>query len=992
MYTLCIEIHSLKQLRRLQPDLVEDVRRRLVAAVEMQGGGFALSSGDLLVFRFERAQPSDHQGVVEALLQSTSILESRSQELSGWLIYLDYLDAPEQEVAGLIRSVLYSVYEDDRVFIGATSEPLLGPYLELEKTPETPNLFRVLGSDEEHGADAGRIRDLALSGGRTETVIEELDPNEIADGVILVHAEDRAARRLSTVEAVRALFGSAKGVDVLECNPDERSPLGPLVNGPSDLDLHETRFWLTSAERHVWDQKLPVLQRARSGAAGCLPDAEEDDLLSVLELLITAYRRRTIDALVPPILLCHDVHSWTDSSVEALSRIAGRLLSDAGTNEAGLIVVATSRSAVIPPSLGTLIRRRIRLPRSGVALLRSVLEPTAAEATGVNWDRLIRVTGGRAIPVHHYLTESRHWDSITDGEIAEISDTELAWRVADAQDTDVKEALLAVHYAHQLLCPERLTDSLVAIGLERVRVPAIIDLLRTLGLIEQNTRIVPIYPDLLPRLETSLGAAATSVYGNLADYLVDLLQERQIDPDENLLQFVTGHESGAHVPWVYHRLVSLLLDCRDLPNAQRLLYDNVPTGGFAAQTRACMQSVLTADRLRLAAMQGNVQAADRVWSAAERAGNPGCDFVAADLALQRARITFQSGPTADTLAHLKRSIMLYQDLNDNAGLARANLDFGLLLLAQENIVSAREYFLLASKAASQGSDRFEQIRAMLLTMVCTYVDGNLSRALEFSAELGREAGVSGMREVELFTELVNGRVEFELGRYDDAANTFASGRSLSRVYAMQAPGRVFERWIARSLIYDDRSRRGIEILADMRPTRESLYFLAEGWLRRGEHKHALEALGKALTTPVEKHCAVESISWSSGFAGLEDRAVGRVSGPNVLDHQIMALRGYLLAESGRAAEGVQEMYRLTRELRISDVDPYNRLYFYLYSLILPESGELNVEDGTTVLGKAVRYIQERTSRMDEYAHKTDFLKRNYWNARLMSHAQNHNLV
>ena len=182
------------------------------------------------------------------------------------------------------------------------------------------------------------------------------------------------------------------------------------------------------------------------------------------------------------------------------------------------------------------------------------------------------------------------------------------------------------------------------------------------------------------------------------------------------------------------------------------------------------------------------------------------------------------------------------------------------------------------------------------------------------------------------------------------------------------------------------------ILSSMSANRETLFFLAEGWLRRGENGYALDALDQALEVSRDRPTAIECIAWHSGFAPLEDRAIGASDGLCVLDHQIMSLRGYVLAESGRQAEGVQEMYRLTREQPVSDVDPFNRIYFYLYSLILPESGESSVEDGTTVLGKAVRYIQDRTSRMDEYTHKTDFLRRNYWNARLMSHAQSHNLV
>ena len=201
-----------------------------------------------------------------------------------------------------------------------------------------------------------------------------------------------------------------------------------------------------------------------------------------------------------------------------------------------------------------------------------------------------------------------------------------------------------------------------------------------------------------------------------------------------------------------------------------------------------------------------------------------------------------------------------------------------------------------------------------------------------------------------------------------------------------------QRWLARSLVYDGRVRRGLAVLRDQSGDPESCFFLAEALLRTGDHAEAIAALDRGLNATAPPRPSVEGIAWSSGFASLEDRAVGVSAGTRVLLHQMMALRGFILAESGRTADGVEEMHRLTRELRISEIDPYNRVYFYLYSLILPESGELNVEDGTTVLGKAVRYIQQRTSRMDDYAHKTDFLRRNYWNARLMSHAQTHNLV
>jgi len=437
----------------------------------------------------------------------------------------------------------------------------------------------------------------------------------------------------------------------------------------------------------------------------------------------------------------------------------------------------------------------------------------------------------------------------------------------------------------------------------------------------------------------------------------------------------------------------MAVDERQLTQAHRLLYDAVPTNGFSYSTRLRMQAVLYINRLRLALLQANLHEGERVRAAAERIEfTESCDFVAADLTLERSRLSARVASGRETLTLIKRAIMVYQDRDDQAGLARGNLDFGLVLLAQEDVLEAREYFQLASKMAASSGDLFEQIRADVLQMTSTFIHGNFSRVLNQAATLSERTSKAGMREIQLFSEFANARSHFELGRYEDAAASFERGCSRARFYGWKVPGDLFRRWLARALVYDSRTRRGISMLSDEPESRESCFFLGEAWLRFGDHGKALEAFDRATELPADPRSSVEAIAWNTGYAGFEDRAIGVFDGARVIDHQLLALRGYVLAESGRLEEGVQEMHRLTRELKVSEIDPFNRLYYYLYSLILPESGDLNIDDRSTVLGRAVRHIQERTSRLDKYSHKTDFLRRNYWNNRLMSHAQSSNLV
>lgn len=995
MYTLAVEIHGIRQLQRLTPDLVGELRRQVIATVEVQGGTFALTANALLVFRFERARPNDHVGVVESLTQVTALLKGRESELMGWSLYLDYLQLPEEALGNALRDAMRWLPKDDEVWLGESAETLLGHFVTLEPQEGMVPVFRLIGEANDSAALSANVEQIALSPSVVDQMLTSFDPNELDGGAVVFHGDDPTNIRVNLDNALSTLFGDAATVGWLVFDPLlEVGPLSPLTTCLSDLALHETPFWLTATERESWARRTSVVDMARSGHTQMVvPEALVADFLMSLELLIVAYVRRATESLAPPVLVCHDPERWSARSLDAVTGIASRLL--AGDSAARPLLIVTSRSVSVPASLDSLVRDRIRIPRIALTSLTEKISGLLGdrEWRSVNWERLARLSKGRCDSVVHYAVNASHWDHLTDAELAEVDAADLAWRVVQDLDRDSQEVLLTVCYASGVLDEDDLTGILEELGVDRIRIPVVLTSLHSLGLVTRPPNVVPLFPELTERIEEHLGEAAETLYSVFSKGCVNRVTGGSLRATEPLLRVLRRFRSGEEFPRLYHLLLKQLLDRRDFPAAHRLLYDDVPTSGFHREARRCMQTVLYTDRLRLALLQGNSQEAERVRATSERVeADEGCGFVVGDLTLQRARLSFLAGPSKETLALIKRAIMLYQDLDDNAGLARANLDFGMLLLAREDVLGAREYFLMASKMAGQCSDVFEQIRAQILTLTCTFVHGNFSRVLVQAEQLATDSSAAGMRNVDLFSQFVRGRIAFELGRYEEAESIFSGGRSSARFYGFKLPGELFHRWASRSLIYDGRARRGVEILADGPACSESEFFLAEGWLRLADHGKALDALDRARDLGAARPGVAEAVPWSTGFAALEDRAIGVGDDTGVLNRQILALRAYLLAESGREAEGVDEMYRATREMRISEVDPFNRIYFYLYSTILPESGELNLEDRGTVLGKAVRYIQERTSRIDEYAHKTDFMRQNFWNAKLMSYAQIHNLV
>ncbi len=980
MYTIAVELHGLRQLLRISPDLVRSVRRSLIAAIEVHGGSFLGEDADLWLFRFERARPEDRTGVQDALRQAVTIAKSKETELSGWTIFLDYVEI-DLDIGRWIRDAMIKVSTENRAWVGPAAATLLEHFLSLTYEASV-GLHEVVGDTATSDFGPESAQALAAYEPAADLILDSITTEEASSSFVLVEDPDEVASRANTIGALDRLQGSAS-VSWLEAEPFGSS-LSPLCTLFSRIQVHETPFWLRPHEKESWEERVGLVNALMSRDFGSIfPDAFQTDILLALETYLTGYTRRAADATVIPVIVCERIDLWDEAAVDGLLHVVSRLPeSEGGTS---LVALATSAPTGADSRLRRIATQVIELPH------RSIVEYGAASGAHVSWDRVSRITEGNPTAVSHYLAAAVHWDTRPESALDDVSPDDLAWQASLTFDSEVQELLLAINYASRFVNVDEFATMAQGLGTDAVRVPAVIDVLVSAGLLSKGDYLRPLHPELRDRFEVHLGDRAREIKLRVADHVVRAASNGSISHSGAIIDLVVSAGLDDDLPRQYHDLVTERLSRRDLAGGHRVLYDAVPPRGFQPTTRACMQTVVHASRLRLALLEENAQAAERIHLKSEREESE-CDFAEADLALQRSRFAATRGPVNETVALIKRSIVLYQQLDDQAGLARANLDFGLVKLANEDVLGAGEYFLLASKAAASSGDLFEQLRARHLTIVNSFVFGNLSRAMASSDELSDAAGDAGMRELQLFCDLTRGRALFELGRYEEAVDAFSRGRGWTRLYGFDAAERVMDRWIARSLIYDGRYRRGLTILRDQDETSESAFFLAEAHLRNGNHADSLQMLERGLGLDSDPAVPVERIGWYSGFSALEDRAIGLSRGVRVLRHQMLALRGYVLAESGRVADGVEEMHRLTRELRTSEIDPYNRIYFYLYSLILPESGEMNLEDGSTVLGKAVRYIQQRTSRMDEYAHKTDYLRRNYWNTRLMAHAQTHNLA
>lgn len=136
----------------------------------------------------------------------------------------------------------------------------------------------------------------------------------------------------------------------------------------------------------------------------------------------------------------------------------------------------------------------------------------------------------------------------------------------------------------------------------------------------------------------------------------------------------------------------------------------------------------------------------------------------------------------------------------------------------------------------------------------------------------------------------------------------------------------------------------------------------------------------------------ERISWENGFASVEERCVVLRKDRGILWRLLRGFRSYLTALAGKEEQARRELYRIIREERVSDLDPYLPLYAYWYAESLPEEGGGATDHKLTVLNRGMKHLQQRTSRIESSRDRYELMTANHWNALLLEAARARHLV
>jgi hypothetical protein len=1020
MLFLLIKINNYKQMQLVNQELLRDIRNYLhniadrseIPIVHEREGHFLLALGE--------RQETEAVMVVEFAVRLVRYLKENREELFGFNAL--FLEAPETDVASLRtrgKQLLLRLEEEGiwlpeelkGYFSGAAELTQAGMFYSLkpQSAPE-PKSIPAYHLFWEQASILDKVAEAI------EAQHESGEPGTL----IAVYGSSHSERRLLVNGLTNRLRTASPAAVIPRLSTlfKRRSPLHPFLNSVDSFFLLQVPRYLQGHELAVWKEVgflLDYLKAAAKDLHLC-PDHINEDFYLAYQLYLGACFRRMEENFLPALLICENMDSYHPRTLSFLKR----LVRDFSIQGSFIPVLTLADKERLKEFSFLRVRRFILHPLNS----RKIASLSASLLPGLHLPErdcrfLRRFTKGKLIPLIHVLKTLQEAGSIREEESRyslagheELKDLlpddadEVSWSVIKALPKEQLRVLQIVYLQAGILNVRHLTAFLHSLDLSEETAGTCLDRLAEAGLITDGEFILPQFPGFKAELALLLGESGLEEA--LVVFLLGLWREGRY-PHLVLLFFLLLRLNKAAYAEATLEVLKRLLEqklseldfsgLRLILNQQqmKLAFTDEPEAGESLNLNQEqfqeLKMILTSARMRALLLAGNMPEAETL-SPETLALTGGYEESVAKsrLFLQVARYYAMKGEMSIALDWVKRSLMMSQNLGHPQGELEATVHLGEVMLAEGKPEEALEYlsFYEHSPQATPGATA---LHALCLSAVSLYISGNLSRA-QSTAERGNELAAALMcREWELAMLFLRGRIKQDLGEFEEAILLLGQGVEQAEIYTLQAAREIFIGWLGRTHAYRGDIETAFSLLKSGEENRERCYFLAETCFLASDYTGGLAQCGRALSLPREEVLFPgERPVWSDGFATLEGRCFSLFAEDALLVRLIKAFQAYLLGLTGNAKQGIAQLYSLTRGEKLPAVDPYLSLYHYYYASTLPEVGRGQVDDGLTVLNKALKLLQQRASSIENSSLRWRYLHKNLWNARLFEDCRQRNLL
>ncbi len=538
---------------------------------------------------------------------------------------------------------------------------------------------------------------------------------------------------------------------------------------------------------------------------------------------------------------------------------------------------------------------------------------------------------------------------------------------------ETKLYLYALAVAENELSSPEFSEFAAGLGLRPEGERLVRNLLAKAGLVDPIDTRTPVEPVDTAALATSIGPEAVELIDRLfAAYLIGLYRAGRIRPSLGFLRRVGERAEEER----------LLYDC---------LFEEVlrPDRPGRVDSSFLSPSSASAFRFWSALMARDRPASEAAAAAAEeRITGPRSQAVRA---LVRAELAYSAGD-AERASRGAREALLALGKGAPPKLeARSQRMMGLAALAMDKHTEAVDYLTNAQELSETAGDEYERMMAAFAKANVEFLSGALVRSMKAATCAEESASRLFRIDVGAAVEALRGRIDLELGAYDEAARRFAALGALAREYAIPGAENRAALWRGRALAYAREYDEAVAILEAGTDDPEALIFRGELEILRGRPRDARAWLQEPAEPVLRPFGPPDSFDWSSLFSEMEGRCMGFDSADASLSEFRTALSLFARGLDERDPACAVELYELTRAERASKINPaigtYN-FFCYLLEERLPEPPV----DKQTVLSRAFKTLQQRAGRLEDRAQRALYMEKNAWNKRLLEAARTHKFI
>jgi tetratricopeptide (TPR) repeat protein len=1016
MFFLGLEISHYKQLSICNPALIKSLEEKMEIVVRQNNAGLARKKPGFFLFSMGEEAETDPKDVLDAAFQLAAAVGEFRDELYGYnLLLSSQADERPVNVEARMTAAFLELLEGEGLWVHSRDADLFkkhahfqaaDPYLRIVESKKAEPTYNVISY-------VPQIRKRIIQR-LAQLFLKWFAKASHNPALVLVSGPPDSAREEIVAAALLSVLGKERAVFVPSVGKWNAalSPVSPLVESVKaarEVFLKRLPHYLEPHERRIWKSYESFLLLLLEGKP-VSGDRSEEDFFIVYHLYLTASFRLMRELNLPGIVVFLKPERLAPRLQERLRTI----FDDLGRRFRIALVLVSSRRRVSEAFRG-FSQVRVAIKPFGLRDTRrcfSALYPGVAVPRKA-LEAILRLSRGRYSALLHYIYYLRlNRKIVQDGaRFAWVPKSALKMRIPVRQRTatvtimrSLKEEARTILFVGYCLggffYHEEFLDFFAFLGLQPKKVEEQLNYLRSMELFFGNGR--PRFAGALRGVLRRLSAQKTKyLEEQMRAYVRDRLTQFLPARAARCFRFLASVAAADLVVDHLAPVINHFLDARLLAQAEYFLKPEhyLRVADLSSERRTRLDYILFAYRIRFHLLPGNSEAAEKLVA---RNVLPTESLVPqpyfARMYLELGRFHLCREETAKALPFLKKAVQYFQELSMTGPTSEAFLELGCGFLAKGNLKEALEYFSFAKKLIQDVQAPFIHVRSLWFESVALYLQGNYSRILSDCDEAALLAAAHGFREAELLFGVLKSRVMFDLGFYDRASLLLRECLAQARLYGQKQAETMLYAWLARCAAYQGQTDYALQLLRALEETDETLFIRGEVHFLEHEDKKAEKVFTKALhRRSAPSLLFPEYNEWRSGFSLVEGRCLDlNVHGTPLL-RLCRAFRAVLQCRAGNLDEGIAELHLLTTTEKFSEADPHVYLFYFLYYTVLKtlEKKKTSLQEvghGLTILNKALKHLQERSTVIDEPRDRIHYIGQNYWNKLILEAAKLNKLV